>query len=176
MRLNTERGLLVAVNGSPATAPGGLDVYDVTQDCRRPGAAQRARPVGILGHESGFSPDGLTYWAASYVQGDNATLTGHRPHRPGAAAASSTSTDYVLHGMSVSDDGMRLYGADQSSRPGLQVLDVSDVQLRRPNPQVRPVSFTSWPQVSIPQYAEAVTIAGAPLRRGGGRVLQRQDR
>ena len=36
LALNAARGLLAAGTGSPATAPGIVDVYDVSQDCRHP--------------------------------------------------------------------------------------------------------------------------------------------
>ena len=44
---------------TPATAPGVVDVYDVSQDCRHP-VLKSSTPLGVLGHESGFSPDGRT--------------------------------------------------------------------------------------------------------------------
>ena len=55
LRLNTKRGLLVAVAGSPITQVGVVDVYDVSKDCRAP-ELKSALPVGILGHEGGISP------------------------------------------------------------------------------------------------------------------------
>jgi hypothetical protein len=160
LRLNEERGLLVAVAGSPATAPGVLDVYDVSQDCRNP-VLKSTSPLGVLGHESGFAPDGMTYWAASYLNGE-ATLQAIDLADPGLPKLLLITTDYALHGISLSDDGKRLYGADQSFRPGLQLLDVSDVQQRKPNPQIRQVSFLTWPEVSIPQVSEPITIDGRP--------------
>jgi hypothetical protein len=57
LALNAERGLLAAGMGTPGTAPGIVDVYDVSGDCRHP-VLQSSTPLGILGHESGFSPDG----------------------------------------------------------------------------------------------------------------------
>ena len=44
--------------------------------------------------------------------------------------------------------------------PGLDVLDVSEVQERRANPQVRVVGEVSWPGISIPQVAEPFTRDG----------------
>ena len=160
MRLNARRGLLVAVAGSPATAPGILDVYDVSEDCRTPRLLSSS-PTGLLGHESGFAPDGLTYWAASYLQGQ-ATLQAIDLSDPALPRLVFVTTQYVLHGMSLSDDGTRLYGADQGVRPGLQVLDVSEVQQRKPNPSIKQLSFTTWPEVSIPQVSEPITVSGRP--------------
>lgn len=158
LRLNARRGLLVAVAGSPGTAPGVLDVYDVTADCRKP-VLRSSTPTGLLGHESGFSPDGRTYRASSYLNG-HGTLTAIDLTQPALPRILLLDSTWVLHGLSVSDDGNRLYAADQSSKPGFRVFDVSDVQARPANPRVRLLSFLTWPQVSIPQYAEAVTMGG----------------
>ncbi|MGZ6792932.1 MAG: hypothetical protein ACXVFV_08255, partial [Mycobacteriales bacterium] len=64
LRLNQKRGLLVADMASPATEPGFVDVYDVTKDCRHP-VLQASSPMGVFGHEGGFSPDGNTFWVES---------------------------------------------------------------------------------------------------------------
>ena len=58
------RGLLAAVMGTFTTAPGIVDVYDLTQDCRHP-VLLSSLPVGVAGHEGSFSPDGMTYWASA---------------------------------------------------------------------------------------------------------------
>jgi hypothetical protein len=72
------------------------------------------------------------------------------------------STDFMFHGMNVSDDGTRLYAADLSSNHGLTVLDVTQVQQRVQNPQVPVVSHLTWDDVSIPQTAIPITIGGHP--------------
>src|SRR4051812_43630440 len=36
LSLNTARGLLAAVSGNPAAAPGLVSLYDLHQDCRHP--------------------------------------------------------------------------------------------------------------------------------------------
>src|SRR5206468_6726572 len=64
-----------------------------------------------------------------------------------------------------SDDGNRLYIADIGDAgpgAGLTILDVSDIQARKSNPQPKVVSHLSWPEVSIPQTAIPVTINGHP--------------
>src|SRR3954471_9989119 len=79
LRLNSKRGLLVAEAGSPPTQVGIVDVYSVKDDCRKP-VWQSTLPIGPLGHESGFSPDGNTFWAtATARQGGTA---GHPPAPP----------------------------------------------------------------------------------------------
>ena len=62
--LNQKRGLLAGVLGNPATNLGILDVYDVKTDCRHPRLLSTT-PSAVLGHESGFAPDGKTFYASS---------------------------------------------------------------------------------------------------------------
>lgn len=50
--------------------------------------------------------------------------------------------------------------ADTSA--GLVILDVSEIQARKPNPSVEKVSRLTWDEISIPQVAIPVTIDGAP--------------
>lgn len=64
--VNQERGLLIGTLGTAATAPGVLDVYDVKTDCRRPKLLSSSLSA-VLGHESGFAPDGRTLYTGSTV-------------------------------------------------------------------------------------------------------------
>lgn len=153
--LNPLRGLLAAGMGSPATAPGVVDIYDVSNDCRYP-VLQSSTPLGILGHESGFSPDGRTLWISTTAQPGVTAIDVSNPRLPGIVWRS---TDWTFHGMSLSADGRRLYGADLGN-PGLTILDVSQVQRRVANPVVTTVSHLTWPEVSIPQNSIPVTIKG----------------
>jgi hypothetical protein len=65
---------------------------------------------------------------------------------------------YDSHGLSISKDGNRAYVAGVGS--GLIVLDVSEIQARKPNPQVREIARLRWDGMSIPQNAIPVTIDG----------------
>ena len=162
VRLNSKRGLLVAVMGYPTWNPGFLDVFDVTADCRHP-VLQSSTPIGVIGHEGGFSPDGMTYYAAGLYAH---TLTAVDLTDPTAPTLLWATPDYQPHGVSVSDDGNRLYVAeaafsdDGGDFSGLTVLDVSEVQDRVPNPSVDIVSRLTWPQVSTPQNATPFMLRG----------------
>jgi hypothetical protein len=159
LALNAKRGLLAAGMGSPATAPGIVDVYDVydvSQDCRRP-VLQSSSPLGILGHESGFSPDGRTLWISTTSRAGVAAIDVSNPKLPALVYYDRTHT---FHGMNFNDAGTRLYGADLGTVHGLSVLDVSQVQNRVANPVVREVSHLTWSEVSIPQNSIPVTIKG----------------
>ena len=162
VRLNTKRGLLVAVMGYPTWHPGFVDVFDVTEDCRHP-VLESSTPMGILGHESGFSPDGKTFYVAGLYAH---TLTAVDLTNPKTPLLLWATSDYQPHGVSVSNDGNRLYIAeaayDDSGEDfsGLTILDVSEVQDRVPNPTVPIVSRLSWPQISTPQNATPFTVDG----------------
>src|SRR4051795_1872437 len=64
LSLNSKRGLLAAVSGNPDTYPGWVSIYDLSKDCRKP-ELQFSGPLARLGHESGFTTDGKTFYATS---------------------------------------------------------------------------------------------------------------
>lgn len=154
LAINQPRGLLAAAYGTPATAPGQVDIYALEPDCRSP-ALQSSLPVGTLGHESGMAPDGNTYYIASL---DAGTLTAIDISNPVAPVPLFATNKYKPHGLSISDDGNRAYIAD---RTGLIILDVSQIQERVFNPAVPEISRLSWqPIQSTPQGTIPVTING----------------
>ena len=145
--------------GYPTWNPGFVDVYDVTQDCLHP-VLDSSSPVGIFGHESGFSPDGNTFYVTSLY---GHTISAVDLTNPKLPVLLWTSTDYQPHGVSISNDGTRLYMAESafnSGFTGLTILDVSQIQRRVLNPQVTIVSRLTWPQLSTPQNATPFTVQG----------------
>jgi len=156
LSISHSRGLLAAVVGSPVFYPGIVDVYDISADCRQP-VLRSSTPLGILGHEGNFSPDGLTFWATS--TGGN-TVTAIDVEDPTVPSIVWTG-DYNFHGLTISDDGSRMYAADLGRR-GVTILDVGDVQARVPDPVVTEVGSVTWDNVSIPQQPMPVTISDHP--------------
>ena len=167
-RLNTKRGLLVAVAGSPVTQVGAVDVYDVSKDCRAP-VFLASTPLGILGHEGAFSPDGKTYWASTTA---DRGLTAIDLTNPSLPTILWRSEGFAQHGLSISDDGRRAYLADVNTGPtqnyyheitngggGLRILDISQIQDRALVPQVTEIGYVTWPEVTIPQSTIPVTIS-----------------
>ncbi|MGH3361584.1 MAG: LVIVD repeat-containing protein [Nocardioides sp.] len=162
--LNRKRGLLGAVLGNPATNAGILDLYDVKDDCRHP-TLLSSTPTAVLGHESGWSPDGRTFYAAST---GGQTLTAIDVSNPVLPRPVFFQSGVNYHGLRLSADGRTMYvanigndsGGAQFSSGGLRILDVSEIQERAPDPQVEILSDLSWPELSIPQVAEPFTKNG----------------
>ena len=166
--LNQKRGLLAAVMGNPIFAPGHLDVYDVNADCRQP-ELKASAPVGLLGHESGFAPDGKTLYAASLGGG---TLTAIDVSNPSVPAPIHVGR-FDTHSLSLSDDGNTAYLAATPGFPrnelglptdfaGLLIVDVSEIQARKPAAQTPLIGALTWDSVTIPQNTIPVTIEGEP--------------
>ena len=171
-RVNQARGLLAAVAGSPATQAGVVDVYDASQDCRNP-VWKSSLPLGILGHEGAFSPDGKTYWAATTADRGLSAIDLTDPANPQLLMHS---VGIATHGLSVSDDGKRLYLADvQSDRGytqnyvteitngggGMRILDATPIQDRVVGTtDLKQIGYVTWPEVTIPQSTIPVTIKG----------------
>jgi hypothetical protein len=153
--VNKKRGLLAAVLGNPTLYPGLVDIYDISEDCRHP-VLRSSTPTGVLGHESGMSPDGRTLWSGSPASQTLVAIDISDPTLPVPLWVGP----YDSHGLSISDDGNRAYVAGTGS--GLIILDISEIQARVPNPEVREVARLTWESMSIPQNAIPVTIDGDP--------------
>ena len=155
VNVNQKRGLIAAVLGSPATYPGLVSIYDASKDCRHP-VLQSTTPVARLGHESGFSPDGRTFYAASTATASVTAVDVTDPRAPRAVWQGQVTS----HGLSLNDDGTRAYIADPDGQ--LLVLDTTQIQQRRPDPQARELARLTWKRASIPQNAIPFTRDGKP--------------
>ena len=175
LSLNLRRGLLAADLGNPYAYPAFVDIYDVSQDCRHP-VLDSSLPVGVLGHEGTFSPDGNTFWVSA---GGGSSLAAVDVSNPTVPRVLWVERGLVSHGLRVSDDGNTLYIGDMgessapvagingysgsvSQPPGLTILDVSQIQKRVLNPTVSLVSHLTWSVVSIPQAPLPVRIDNHP--------------
>jgi hypothetical protein len=155
LNLNEKRGLLAAVNGNLTTEPGMFAIYDVRSDCRHP-QLQAQAPVARFGHESGFSSDGKTFYATSTALQSITAIDVTDPKTPHAIWQGNITS----HGMTLSDDGNRAYIADTSGN--MLILDTSQIQARKDNPQTREISRLTWKSASIPQNAIPFTENGHP--------------
>ena len=152
LNLNARRGLLAAEMGNGTSLPGLMSIYDVSRDCRHP-VLDATTLAARFGHESGFSPDGRTF----YIGGGEgiAAVDVSDPHHPRTVWEGNV----FAHGLNVSDDGNTLYDSDPIDGD-LIILDVSQIQARRPHPVVREISRLRWNTVSIPQNTDPMTING----------------
>jgi hypothetical protein len=162
LNLNARRGLLAAVNGNPATEPGFVAVYDVHSDCRHP-KLDALGGYARLGHESGFSADGKTFYATSTAFKGITAVDVSDPKHPSAVWQGNVQS----HGMSLSPNGKRAYIADpgnpsDGTRGGLVILDTSQIQARKTHPHVPEIARLTWHSVSIPQNAIPFTRHGKP--------------
>ncbi len=183
--LNEKRGVLAAVAGnlSQAVLPGVVDVYDISKNCLSP-ELKSSSPTGVYGHESAISPDGLTFYSASFSTGTIVALDITNLSTPIPVWFGR----YESHGLSLSDDGTRAYVAKDanSGTLGLTILDTTQVQKRVLNPTVSELSFLTWKGVSIPQSTVPITIKGHPyvlesdefgaqVQTGGARLIDIAD-
>jgi len=163
LNLNPRRGLLAAVLGNPTTHPGLVSIYDAHRDCRHP-KLQSTSLVARLGHESGFSADGRTFYATSTAFKAISAIDVTDPKHP----HSIWQGNILAHGMSLRSDGNRAYIADpgkyvsDSVGGNMLILDTSQIQARKPNPKTREISRLTWRAASIPQNAIPITVHGRP--------------
>jgi hypothetical protein len=154
LNLNTRRGLLAAEMGSGTTLPGLMSIYSLSQDCRHPvlDAVYLADPFG---HESGFAPDGNTFYIAG---GEGiAAVDVTDPTKP----QTIWEADEFAHGLNVSDDGNTLYDSDPIDGH-LTIINVGQVQARVPTPMVNEISRLTWDTVAVPQNTNPMVIEGRP--------------
>jgi hypothetical protein len=170
LKVNEPRKLLVADQGANAAGGPAVDVYDLSNDCRYPqllasvavgtgtdgGAVAPATPYG---HEGAFAPDGQTYYIGDVVNKmyDAVDLTD--PTRPKYITGFDVGAlGFDAHGLSVSDDGNRLYvtagNIGYETQDAFLILDSSQVQARIANPQIKLISKfvvpDGWAQHTIP--------------------------
>jgi hypothetical protein len=169
LKVNEERKLLAGVQVGPALGAAFFDVYDIS-DCHNPkllnsvSSDELSIPANLLGHEGNWSPDGRTYWSTSLVGGQITAIDVTDPKLP--KVIYSEVAGATNHGLSLSQDGNRLYLAEISLRGvganGLVILDVSEVQARKPAPRVRRVGSVSWTDGKTGQHSIHLTYAGRP--------------
>jgi hypothetical protein len=172
LKAHDGRGLLA---GAEHTGPG-FAVYDIATDCAHPTLLANLNLPGSDGHMGNFSEDGRTYYIGQSFRGINGWL--HvvdldDPHNPVELRPWQFLGDGRSHGLWTSEDGTRLYAGqpgqfgqeetDSSFGPdGLVILDVSDYQYRRPNPEVREVGKVFWDDQGQVEEMYPIRIDGVP--------------
>jgi len=188
LKVNERRQLLGADNGHNGAGGPEVDFYDISVDCLSPQLLS-SLPVGtgadggvtapIVGHEGSFAPDGMTYYGGgrtvpnNYYAVDIADPT--KPKLLASWNVPRVANGARTHGMSISEDGTRGYfvsigsttaadlqNPNVAANNGLVIYDLTDIQQRKPSPQIKVISELYWKDGSVAQHTIPVTIAGKP--------------
>ena len=143
-----------------------FDVYDVSGDCLQPQFLSTTFTAGH-NHDGWLTPDETTYYGIPFGgpgpdedpnridihvmdlsdrSNPRQLLNWNRLQLPPDVYERTFVTNN-FHDVSTNDDGTRvymaLYGANSCAN-GLLIMDSTDIAERRPNPQLRYISFLSW--------------------------------
>jgi hypothetical protein len=159
--LHAYNGVIVAASGNV------MDVFVARKDCRKP-VLKSSFTLPMATHGFRLSDDGKTAYALGH--GPNSWSAGNFNRHLMAIDISDPANPATIlqfgqhgaHDMDLSPDGNRAYLAGES---GLIILDTSDIQRRKANPEIRVVSKTTWPaSLSITSHtAKWVLIKGKPF-------------
>jgi len=153
-KVNAARGLLgLAQSNGPNFA-----VYDLNADCAHPKLASTFNVPNSMGHMGGWAEDGKTYYIGQQFRGVGGIMPiidVTDPYNAKWLLNWTFNGDGRPHDLSTNASGTRMYAGqpgnfgapitDSSFGPdGLVILDMSDVQARRPNPQIRIISRLFW--------------------------------
>ena len=152
LKVNEARKLLaVAENNGPNFA-----VYDLSADCRHPVLKSSITVAGSQAHMGGWAPDGKTYYIGQNNRGAGGTLPVvdvADPSNPKLLLAWKFTGNGRPHDVNLNASGTRLYAGQPGTfgntgssvgPDGLVVLDVSDIQARRQDPQIRIIGTLFW--------------------------------
>ena len=196
LRVSERRQILIADNGQNGGGGPEVDIYDLSGDCRTP-QLMATMTVGTgsdggvtlakvpVGHEGNISPDGLTYYIGdirnhAYHAVDVANTTKPKLLATFDIAALGLAASTTVHGLSISNDGNRIYAVVLGGPPGYGLLlppgvvdkaninngfaifDTSEVQQRKPNAQIKLISKALFQDGSVAQHTVPAKIGGKP--------------
>jgi len=177
VQTNERRHLLVAAeNNGPDFA-----VYDIS-DCRHPVLLADIQLPDGQGHMGAFAPDGMTYWITQSFRGPGGfvyIVDLDDPSHPQELPPWQFLGDGRPHGLELNPkgfapgvpEGTRVYSGQPGEfgntsgdigPDGLVILDVSDYQFRRPNPEIRIISKLFWDDQGEAEAMIPVKIKGHP--------------
>lgn len=199
LKVHKGRGLLAATNVMDAEGVAFMGIYDVSKDCRNP-VKLFDGPITAVNHEGNFSADGMTYYTGGLDPGVISAIDVSDPTNP--TLLTTFFSKKGQHGMSTSRDGKRLYLShinedwpkvfvESATTPqptllggnGFGIYDISEIQERKPNPQVRLISALEWQDGQIGQHTLDITDGkGVPhvievdeSGHGGARIIDIAD-
>lgn len=159
MKASPASGLLVGYesNGSMFT------VYNVAKDCSQPvlESSTSLGSTGSLGHAGSFSPDGTLYYASSFFSGAVFAVDLAMPAKP---VIVSEDFDRGSHDLFIGRGGKRGYFAFsdivQFNVGIFAIMDLTDVQARKPGAKGTLIKEFTWEDGSATQYPIAVRYRG----------------
>jgi hypothetical protein len=139
--------------------------YDIS-DCAHPVLLSVPEVQGHLGHAGQFAPDGRTYYGTWALGPTLTAMDISDPTHPNVLVISPT----LVHDLSINEDGTRGYlaqiGSPNSptspSANGLVIVDLSQIQFRSPNPQIRTISTLFWNDGATAQQTLPISYRGRP--------------
>jgi hypothetical protein len=175
VKVSQARGLLAAVDVMDGTGVSYMGIYDVSSgDCANPVKLFDGQ-VTAVNHEGNISADGMTYYTGGLTGGVISAIDIADPRNPKLLTTFFAKAG--IHGMSTSPDGKRLYlshinedwpytmyvggstykkGAvgeeTLTGGNGFGIYDISEIQERKPNPQVRLISALEYPDAQLGQH------------------------
>jgi hypothetical protein len=189
LQADAKQKILVGAGAWDSTA---FYAYDLSQDCAHPKLISATSLPATLIHYGRFGPDGKLFYGAIWTGAETPEGYYASPkYRPGDPPPSAfyvidmanpakprtiatwvpKDKTWLSHSATVSADGNRAYVTmlreldDQLKSPnvnGLVILDISDFQARKTNPQVRVVGTDFWDDSHYAQFAYPVTVKGKP--------------
>ena len=169
LKVNPQRKLLgankgpgITIGGStfaPNPADKNFTFYDISADCKHPKLLSDVPVDGHIGHTGDFSADGRTYYGTTTVAAGVTAMDISDPTKPTEIIRD---LQFTVHDVASNADGTRLYGAMVAPANGLLIMDVSDIQKRIANPQIREVSRLTWLDGAGAQMPTPITIKGKP--------------
>jgi hypothetical protein len=168
------RKLLIAQNNDKLLTVGHTtDIYDLS-DCRNPVLKFSGVIPGFYLHAGKFSPDGKIVWGPAGPDYTDiiSALDVSDPSNPTVIATWKTDDKNLtrFHSLTLSDDGNTLYmligrhfKKEKLAFPseGMGVLDVSEVQARKPDATIRMIGNPLfWTATNSNQYLDTMIIKG----------------
>lgn len=122
-----------------------MDVYEAKDDCRKPVLRSTFR-LPVVSHGFRLSDDGRTAYALGHGTANAGEVARYLSvidlSDPAEPELILEYADHGGHDMDLSPDGNRAYIAGEG---GLIILDTSDIQARRDDPEIRVVHHLTWP-------------------------------
>ena len=176
VKISEKRGILAAVDVMDGTGVGYMGIYDISSgDCKNPIKLFDGQ-ITAVNHEGNISADGMTYYTGGLTGGIISAIDISTPRAPRLITTFFAKAG--IHGMSTSPDGKRLYlslinedwpytmyaghgTTYKKGRPGndsltggngFGIYDISEIQERKPHPQVHLVSALEYPDAQLGQH------------------------